>query len=388
MAAFTKDTANDGAITNAETKAKQPLFLAYETWIADMRTKLATYTDAAATENAYTALMDRAGEVEGDVKAGRETLAACHANVQGKFEGDMAGLESDVVAVKDGIEQNKANMLFYQDKLNHKMDVILSDLKTLLSDIAKDQERYTLNDEAYEARKADMAHLNDSLTTVVDKLTGFEYYKVDEKANAESIADITAHIGKYGKAMDEYYADIELTDVDAENDLKTIMDKVLERIDSLDCRASFIEYTGVIDKALSDRIELVKSVNSHTFVVEVEDALNDTLELVRKDLGNIKSYNEDTNDGYISVDINGNDVTSTSIHYVKEALPQIQAALAKQEERMANVRETIETESFIRGDVLRDGVVDVLDYTELMMMCSTRLKLRLSRVRSSGMPQM
>ena len=38
MAAFTKDTANDGAITNAETKAKQPLFLAYETWIADMRT--------------------------------------------------------------------------------------------------------------------------------------------------------------------------------------------------------------------------------------------------------------------------------------------------------------------------------------------------------------
>lgn len=367
MAAFTKDTANDGAITNAETKAKQPLFLAYETWIADMRTKLATYTDAAATENAYTALMDRAGEVEGDVKAGRETLAACHANVQGKFEGDMAGLESDVVAVKDGIEQNKANMLFYQDKLNHKMDVILSDLKTLLSDIAKDQERYTLNDEAYEARKADMAHLNDSLTTVVDKLTGFEYYKVDEKANAESIADITAHIGKYGKAMDEYYADIELTDVDAENDLKTIMDKVLERIDSLDCRASFIEYTGVIDKALSDRIELVKSVNSHTFVVEVEDALNDTLELVRTDLGNIKSYNEDTNDGYVSVDINGNDVTSTPIHYVKEALPQIQAALAKQEERMANVRETIETESFIRGDVLRDGVVDVLDYTELMM---------------------
>ena len=367
MAAFTKDTANDGAITNAETKAKQPLFLAYETWIADMRTKLATYTDAAATENAYTALMDRAGEVEGDVKAGRETLAACHANVQGKFEGDMAGLESDVVAVKDGIEQNKTNMLFYQDKLNHKMDVILSDLKTLLSDIAKDQERYTLNDEAYEARKADMAHLNDSLTTVVDKLTGFEYYKVDEKANAESIADITAHIGKYGKAMDEYYADIELTDVDAENDLKTIMDKVLERIDSLDCRASFIEYTGVIDKALSDRIELVKSVNSHTFVVEVEDALNDTLELVREDLGNIKSYNEDTNDGYVSVDINGNDVTSTPIHYVKEALPQIQAALAKQEERMANVRETIETESFIRGDVLRDGVVDVLDYTELMM---------------------
>ena len=55
----------------------------------------------------------------------------------------MAGLESDVVAVKDGIEQNKTNMLFYQDKLNHKMDVILSDLKTLLSDIAKDQERYT-----------------------------------------------------------------------------------------------------------------------------------------------------------------------------------------------------------------------------------------------------
>mgnify|MGYP000790522503 FL=1 len=91
------------------------------------------------------------------------------------------------------------------------------------------------------------------------------------------------------------------------------------------------------------------------------------MELVREDLGNIKSYNEDTNDGYVSVDINGNDVTSTPIHYVKEALPQIQAALAKQEERMANVRETIETESFIRGDVLRDGVVDVLDYTELMM---------------------
>lgn len=167
--------------------------------------------------------------------------------------------------------------------------------------------------------------------------------------------------------MDEYYAVSELTDVDAENDLKTIMVKCWSVSDSLDCRASFIEYTGVIDKALSDRIELVKSVNSHTFVVEVEDALNDTLELVREDLGNIKSYNEDTNDGYVSVDINGNDVTSTPIHYVKEALPQIQAALAKQEERMANVRETIETESFIRGDVLRDGVVDVLDYTELMM---------------------
>lgn len=367
MAAFTKDTAKGGAIDNAETKAKQPLFLAYETWIAGMRTKLATYTDAAATENAYTVLMNRAGEVEGDVKVGRETLAACHANVQGKFEGDMAGLESDVVAVKDGIEQNKANMLFYQDKLNHKMDVILSDLKTLLSDIAKDQERYTLNDEAYEARKADMAHLNDSLTTVVDKLTGFEYYKVDEKANAESIADITAHIGKYGKAMDEYYADIELAGVDAENTLKFIMDKVLWRIDSLDCKASGIEYTGVIDKAQSDRSELVKSVNNHTFIVEVEDALRDTLNLVNKDLNIIEEYNEQAKDGYVDIDINGNNIVSTSIHYVKEALPQIQAALAKQEERMANVRETIETESFIRGDVLRDGVVDVLDYTELMM---------------------
>ncbi|WP_337408234.1 dockerin type I domain-containing protein [Paraprevotella xylaniphila] len=367
MAAFTKDTAKGGAIDNAETKAKQPLFLAYETWIAGMRTKLATYTDAAATENAYTVLMNRAGEVEGDVKVGRETLAACHANVQGKFEGDMAGLESDVVAVKDGIEQNKANMLFYQDKLNHKMDVILSDLKTLLSDIAKDQERYTLNDEAYEARKADMAHLNDSLTTVVDKLTGFEYYKVDEKANAESIADITAHIGKYGKAMDEYYADIELAGVDAENTLKSIMDKVLWRIDSLDCKASGIEYTGVIDKAQSDRSELVKSVNNHTFIVEVEDALRDTLNLVNKDLNIIEEYNEQAKDGYVDIDINGNNIVSTSIHYVKEALPQIQAALAKQEERMANVRETIETESFIRGDVLRDGVVDVLDYTELMM---------------------
>ncbi len=367
MAAFTKDTAKGGAIDNAETKAKQPLFLAYETWIAGMRTKLATYTDAAATENAYTVLMNRAGEVEGDVKVGRETLAACHANVQGKFEGDMAGLESDVVAVKDGIEQNKANMLFYQDKLNHKMDVILSDLKTLLSDIAKDQERYTLNDEAYEARKADMAHLNDSLTTVVDKLTGFEYYKVDEKANAESIADITAHIGKYGKAMDEYYADIELVGVDAENTLKFIMDKVLWRIDSLDCKASGIEYTGVIDKAQSDRSELVKSVNNHTFIVEVEDALRDTLNLVNKDLNIIEEYNEQAKDGYVDIDINGNNIVSTSIHYVKEALPQIQAALARQEERMANVRETIETESFIRGDVLRDGVVDVLDYTELMM---------------------
>lgn len=367
MAAFTKDTAKGGAIDNAETKAKQPLFLAYETWIAGMRTKLATYTDAAATENAYTVLMNRAGEVEGDVKVGRETLAACHANVQGKFEGDMAGLESDVVAVKDGIEQNKANMLFYQDKLNHKMDVILSDLKTLLSDIAKDQERYTLNDEAYEARKADMAHLNDSLTTVVDKLTGFEYYKVDEKANAESIADITAHISKYGKAMDEYYADIELAGVDAENTLKFIMDKVLWRIDSLDCKASGIEYTGVIDKAQSDRSELVKSVNNHTFIVEVEDALRDTLNLVNKDLNIIEEYNEQAKDGYVDIDINGNNIVSTSIHYVKEALPQIQAALAKQEERMANVRETIETESFIRGDVLRDGVVDVLDYTELMM---------------------
>lgn len=367
MTAFTKDTAKGGAIDNAETKAKQPLFLAYETWIAGMRTKLATYTDAAATENAYTVLMNRAGEVEGDVKVGRETLAACHANVQGKFEGDMAGLESDVVAVKDGIEQNKANMLFYQDKLNHKMDVILSDLKTLLSDIAKDQERYTLNDEAYEARKADMAHLNDSLTTVVDKLTGFEYYKVDEKANAESIADITAHIGKYGKAMDEYYADIELAGVDAENTLKFIMDKVLWRIDSLDCKASGIEYTGVIDKAQSDRSELVKSVNNHTFIVEVEDALRDTLNLVNKDLNIIEEYNEQAKDGYVDIDINGNNIVSTSIHYVKEALPQIQAALARQEERMANVRETIETESFIRGDVLRDGVVDVLDYTELMM---------------------
>lgn len=367
MTAFTKDTAKGGAIDNAETKAKQPLFLAYETWIAGMRTKLATYTDAAATENAYTVLMNRAGEVEGDVKVGRETLAACHANVQGKFEGDMAGLESDVVAVKDGIEQNKANMLFYQDKLNHKMDVILSDLKTLLSDIAKDQERYTLNDEAYEARKADMAHLNDSLTTVVDKLTGFEYYKVDEKANAESIADITAHISKYGKAMDEYYADIELAGVDAENTLKSIMDKVLWRIDSLDCKASGIEYTGVIDKAQSDRSELVKSVNNHTFIVEVEDALRDTLNLVNKDLNIIEEYNEQAKDGYVDIDINGNNIVSTSIHYVKEALPQIQAALAKQEERMANVRETIETESFIRGDVLRDGVVDVLDYTELMM---------------------
>lgn len=367
MTAFTKDTAKGGAIDNAETKAKQPLFLAYETWIAGMRTKLATYTDAAATENAYTVLMDRAGEVEGDVKVGRETLAACHANVQGKFEGDMAGLESDVVAVKDGIEQNKANMLFYQDKLNHKMDVILSDLKTLLSDIAKDQERYTLNDEVYEARKADMAHLNDSLTTVVDKLAGFEYYKVDEKANAESIADITAHISKYGKAMDEYYADIELAEVDAENTLKSIMDKVLWRIDSLDCKASGIEYTGVIDKAQSDRSELVKSVNNHTFIVEVEDALRDTLNLVNKDLNIIEEYNEQAKDGYVDIDINGNNIVSTSIHYVKEALPQIQAALAKQEERMANVRETIETESFIRGDVLRDGVVDVLDYTELMM---------------------
>lgn len=367
MTAFTKDTAKGGAIDNAETKAKQPLFLAYETWIAGMRTKLATYTDAAATENAYTVLMNRAGEVEGDVKVGRETLAACHANVKGKFEGDMAGLESDVVAVKDGIEQNKANMLFYQDKLNHKMDVILSDLKTLLSDIAKDQERYTLNDEAYEARKADMAHLNDSLTTVVDKLTGFEYYKVDEKANAESIADITAHISKYGKAMDEYYADIELAEVDAENTLKFIMDKVLWRIDSLDCKASGIEYTGVIDKAQSDRSELVKSVNNHTFIVEVEDALRDTLNLVNKDLNIIEEYNEQAKDGYVDIDINGNNIVSTSIHYVKEALPQIQAALAKQEERMANVRETIETESFIRGDVLRDGVVDVLDYTELMM---------------------
>lgn len=367
MAAFTKDTAKGGAIDNAETKAKQPLFLAYETWIAGMRTKLATYTDAAATENAYTVLMNRAGEVEGDVKVGRETLAACHANVQGKFEGDMAGLESDVVAVKDGIEQNKANMLFYQDKLNHKMDVILSDLKTLLSDIAKNQERYTLNDEAYEARKADMAHLNDSLTTVVDKLTGFEYYKVDEKANAESIADITAHISKYGKAMDEYYADIELAEVAAENTLKFIMDKVLWRIDSLDCKASGIECTGVIDKAQSDRSELVKSVNNHTFIVEVEDALRDTLNLVNKDLNIIEEYNEQAKDGYVDIDINGNNIVSTSIHYVKEALPQIQAALAKQEERMANVRETIETESFIRGDVLRDGVVDVLDYTELMM---------------------
>ena len=155
--------------------------------------------------------------------------------------------------------------------------------------------------------------------------------------------------------------------MDAENTLKSIMDKVLWRIDSLDCKASGIEYTGVIDKAQSDRSELVKSVNNHTFIVEVEDALRDTLNLVNKDLNIIEEYNEQAKDGYVDIDINGNNIVSTSIHYVKEALPQIQAALAKQEERMANVRETIETESFIRGDVLRDGVVDVLDYTELMM---------------------
>lgn len=100
------------------------------------------------------------------------------------------------------------------------------------------------------------------------------------------------------------------------------MDKVLWRIDSLDCKASGIEYTGVIDKAQSDRSELVKSVNNHTFIVEVEDALRDTLNLVNKDLNIIEEYNEQAKDGYVDIDINGNNIVSTSIHYVKEALLQ------------------------------------------------------------------
>lgn len=359
---------------------KHASYIALEKKIATTRTELANIYDKVLATNTYNSLIASIDEIKTKQAAEVKDLEACNAAVKAAYDEALAGIITKADAVKADVEAAKAEntVLFYNENLKKEIASVAAELDEIAAAIDAMQAPYKANDEAYARLTAELDALQGKYEALANKLAGYDY--VDKEAFAEAAKEnITDVIEAERKDIEDAYNATELKDMlnaDSELKNKTSVETAIKNLDEI---YSKVETTGRIKAVKEALTTATNAITNGKFTEEAKNELKAQAKAIQEAITPLENYNEEAATGSITKDIDGNElvgedgkpVASKTIDFVEEAVPAIFTKVTELNEAISQLKQDTEENSYILGDVNRDGSVFANDYT---IICNVALE--------------
>lgn len=377
---FTTDiTGPNGAIYKAEEKAKQSLYLAYETQMADMRTELTAYYDEAQSANAYNALVEKAAQIEAEWTAASEELnnaEMTHQPVTEEFGADMAAVGVSLNAVKAEIEtrNTEGRILFYNDNLTFDLNAVAENLAEVSGAFKAMEAPYDENDAAYVRLTGELKEVQDSLDNTVEKWKGYRYLGQQTWED-----EIQPWVDGMQQDIDNDSWRIETLNAEGTGLKSTTQLSYAANVEpNVNYRDRMYTYTELSTTINSDVQNLVNRAynlifrSGNLYTAEDWNALDNTYIQLNAATDALVRYNIEAYRNWVTADIDGNPlldeagdpISGKSVDYLTEAVQPVWDKIAELTEQLNQLITDAEEKAYTRGDADLDRMVTVNDYME------------------------
>lgn len=359
--------------------ALQAEFIAMEKAIADIQYALNSISDSNTETTAYNEVVAAWNELKASYDAQVEALAACHTNVQTMFAETMETLLADINSVKTSIDGYYAdhNILFYKDKSNNAIALLKADVAELSENIVKEQEVYKVNQEVYNKLKAEVDGYATRLTEVNAVIEGYKndaftntfedyisYPSVDEANIAYINEQIESVIDYLYKDLESRYKENELNETSVNNN--SAINYLVGSISSFE---SMYAHKEVLNRYyyLRNAIQVLseKFDNTKYHYINKDELKALTIALNVK-VENAQAYEGDANDGYVNIDIDGNELAAAQEVVYMEEVAKVFERYNEYAQDFVDIEDLASEYVYVLGDVDRDRVYSVNDYNEIL----------------------
>lgn len=359
--------------------ALQAEFIAMEKAVADIQYALNTISDSNTETTAYNEVVASWNELKASYDAQVEALAACHTNVQTMFAETMETLLADINSVKTSIDGYYAdhNILFYKDKSNNAIELLKADVAELSENIVKEQEIYKVNQEVYNKLKAEVDGYATRLTEVNAVIEGYKndaftntfedyisYPSVDEANIAYINEQIESVIDYLYKDLESRYKENELNETSVNNN--SAINYLVGSISSFE---SMCAHNEVLNRYyyLRNTIQVLSEKFDNTKYHYInKDELKALTFALNVKVENAQAYEGDANDGYVNIDIDGNELAATQEVVYMEEVAKVFERYNEYAQDFVDIEDLASEYVYVLGDVDRDRVYSVNDYNEIL----------------------
>lgn len=364
---------------------KQKKLLAIEKEMSDIYNDIAKLYDPNLATTTLAKLNGDVDEVIADYNAEVVVLSSCNEKyIQKVYAADLTNIKTSADVLKDSISAKftATSLLFFNRNISNDITALATTLKDLTTTIAKAQEPYTANEEAYVRLTAEIKALEDRRDAVIKVIeedydyANIEWYtnftedyithtieisriSVENMYNATTPDDLlnagTTLPNSGNITSNINYMENLAADNEADNRNRVLIDSLRNAVEIFDLK----KHTPEASKSFED---IFNSIYGSNGIYGTDGAL-----------AYIDNYRTDAYDGRISQDIDGNkffdeagDPTSKPIEFMKEAIPTIFAKIEEVKGKIEDLKTFAEESGYLLGDVDRDSKVLVTDYNAIL----------------------
>ena len=344
---------------------KQNKYLEFEGLVADIRAQLYEFYADEAT--IYNELSQGISTVLSNAEG---LLTDRHEAVVAEYETVQEGLVADIQALNAQLEEYNANgqILLAQPKIEELTAELEADYKSLKADVDAMDQKYKTNDSKYDELSQ---YIKEELLGKLNELKKEEFKYVKPAQSSLRIIEIL--IGDEQRKIDELHAQVKLTESSTVSGAQSILD----RIHNLYVNTTHSDKAEIIRREIDADYDVLKNriitsiteEDGITYLLTSEDYNTLKTEQLRIDgmITDLEDFNNDSQDGKIDKDIDGNDVPQgTSIDYLTEAVDQIDARVETLKTDLENLWGDLSEKVYVRGDINCDSLIQVNDYTTLL----------------------
>lgn len=354
-------------------EAKQTALIGMEKEIAAVLTDLETAKNANAVADVLTALEKAIGDVDTAYQSEQTVLGDCHEPVKEKYGSALDSVKEKIAAVKAEIATcgEDKTLLLYNDNINRTIEALAAELAGLSQNIKDAEAPYVANDAAYKRLNDTIAELTAQKTAVENTINGYRYEVKNSETVKSDLDAIAELINAAQESVDNSYAEIKLD----ENSTVPGIDDITGKLDRVAKYAANSEASLAIADLKKAIADVKAAIDGNNYSADTEKMLYETYSSLLKGIESLDTYRRDSYDkGYVSKDINGDElldeegkpVSSDNVDFISEAVPAINGKIAEIDAAVKSLGETAESQSFIPGDINRDGSVMVDDYGTIL----------------------
>lgn len=367
--------------------ALQAEFIAMEKAIADIQYALNTISDSNSEANAYNEVAMAWNELKTSYDAQVEALAACHINVQTMFAETMETLLANMNTVTAKLSGYYAehNVIFYKDKLLNEITLLKADVAELSENIVKAQEIYKVNQEVYNKLKAELDGYATRHSEVIAVIEGykndaftstFENYVSYASQNEEDIASrnefIIEILGDLYKELNSKYEENKLEETSVNNPFATVsLISAINDFEKVYAHKEAQNRTSYLYETIRNLNDKLNSANYHYINKDELKALVAAL-IDKVEKTNFYEYDA-YNDGYVNIDIDGNELTAPQEVVYMDEVAKVFAKYNEYAQDFVDIDALADEYVYVLGDVDRDRVYSVNDYNEILNISLGRL---------------
>ena len=343
--------------------------------------------DSSKAETAYNVTLANLEALASEYAAENTTLGECYEQVQIKFAARMNEIKSDIDDVRTSLESYKSDILFYQDKVQHAIDLLNTDLDNIAIEIAAEQKIYVDNQTAYEKLSAEINGYEKELQDAIDVINGYAsdeftsyfngaYVPVDNSGIITVAKEVVDNsVAKLRAKLEEAYTSTERDDMlNSTSTLEKLVPGQVSTIESeiitLEKEAASAELNNRITEFKTKVTNQLTELQDGFYTQQAKDEYAGQLEAIITTLNKLNAHITDAWDnGSYTTDIDGNECPEVTVtDFMSEIAGKAFTRINEQLAAYSEISDAIDNSAYKLGDVDEDGVVTVRDYGRILDM--------------------